>query len=90
MLVKREAKAFGDRGARIVSISPGATDTAMVASERQHSPDLDTMLRAQPIPRMAQPEEIASLAVFLCSPGASFITATDILADGGMINSMGL
>lgn len=87
-LVEREAKAFGQRGARIVSISPGATDTAMVASEREHSPQLEAMLAAQPIPRMAQPEEMASIAVFLCSPGASFITATDILADGGMVNSM--
>lgn len=89
-LVKHEAKAFGARGARIVSISPGATDTAMVASERAHTPNLDAMLQAQPIPRIAQPEEMASIAVFLCSPGASFITATDVLADGGMVNSMGL
>ncbi|MFA7602930.1 MAG: SDR family oxidoreductase [Novosphingobium sp.] len=89
-LVKREAAAFGRNGARIVSISPGATDTAMVASERAHSANLDDMLAAQPIPRIAQPEEMASVAVFLCSPGASFITATDILVDGGMINSFGL
>lgn len=88
-LVEREAKAFGQRGARIVSISPGATDTAMVASERQHTPQLDDMLKAQPIPRIARPEEMASVAVFLCSPGASFITATDVLVDGGMVNSMG-
>lgn len=88
-LVKREAKAFGQRGSRIVSISPGATDTAMVASERAHSPRLDDMLAAQPIARIAQPEEMASVALFLCSPGASFITATDILVDGGMVSSMG-
>lgn len=89
-LVKREAQAFGKRGARIVSISPGATDTAMVAGERATSPRLDAMLAAQAIPRIAQPEEMASVAVFLCSPGASFITATDVLVDGGMINSFGM
>jgi NAD(P)-dependent dehydrogenase (short-subunit alcohol dehydrogenase family) len=89
-LVKHEAMAFGARGARIVSISPGATDTAMVASERATSTNLDDMLAAQPISRIAQPEEMASVAVFLCSPGASFITATDVLVDGGMINSFGL
>ncbi|MGE3691172.1 MAG: SDR family NAD(P)-dependent oxidoreductase [Novosphingobium sp.] len=87
-LVEREAKAFGARGARINSISPGATDTAMVASEREFSPQLDAMLAAQPIPRMAQPEEMASAALFLLSPGASFITATDVLVDGGMVNSL--
>lgn len=88
-LVRREAKAFGERGARIVSISPGATDTAMVAGEKDHSQGLEALLRNSAIPRMARPEEMASLAVFLCSPGASFITATDILADGGMINGAG-
>lgn len=88
-IVKREAKAFGARGARINSISPGATDTAMVASERTHSPNLDAMLAAQPIPRMARPEEMASVAVFLRSPGASFITATDVLVDGDMNNNFG-
>jgi NAD(P)-dependent dehydrogenase (short-subunit alcohol dehydrogenase family) len=87
-LVEREAKAFVANGTRIVSLSPGATDTAMVASEREHSPHLSAMLAAQPIPRIAQPEEMASIAVFLCSPGASYITATDILVDGGMVNSM--
>lgn len=89
-LVEQEARSFGERGARIVSISPGATDTAMVASERAHTPNLDDMLKAQPIPRIARPEEMASIAVFLCSTGASFITAADVLADGGMVNSMGL
>jgi NAD(P)-dependent dehydrogenase (short-subunit alcohol dehydrogenase family) len=88
-LVKREARAFGARGSRIVSISPGATDTAMVASERAHSPNLDNMLKGQPVARIAQPEEMASVATFLCSPGASFITATDILVDGGMVSSLG-
>jgi len=89
MLVKHEARAFGERGARIVSISPGATDTAMVASEREHSAKFDAMLIAQAIPRMARPEEMASVATFLCSPGAGFITATDILVDGGMVNAAG-
>jgi len=88
-VVQREAAAFGARGARINSISPGATDTAMVASEREHNTTpLENMLALQPIPRIAQPSEMASIAAFLCSPAASFITAADILADGGMINAL--
>jgi NAD(P)-dependent dehydrogenase (short-subunit alcohol dehydrogenase family) len=91
-LAEHEARAFGAKGARINSISPGATDTAMVASERanNNAATLDETLKAQPIPRIARPEEMASVALFLCSPAASFITATDILVDGGMINLMGV
>jgi len=85
-LVKREAKRFGERGARIVSISPGAIDTRMVAVEEGNE-QLKTMIANQPIPRVGKPEEIAAVAVFLCSASASFLTATDVLVDGGMIAS---
>jgi NAD(P)-dependent dehydrogenase (short-subunit alcohol dehydrogenase family) len=36
-----------------------------------------------PIPRLGRPAEIASVAAFLCSAGASYVTGIDILADGG-------
>jgi glucose 1-dehydrogenase len=46
---------------------------------------------AIPMGRMAQPEEIASLVAFLASDGASYITATRVFADGGiMMSSPGL
>jgi 2-keto-3-deoxy-L-fuconate dehydrogenase len=43
----------------------------------------ETLSAAQPIGRMGQPEEIASLALYLCSNEASFITGSDYLIDGG-------
>lgn len=86
-IVKREANRFGERGARIVSISPGLIDTAMTAGER--NPQTDAMLANAAISRMGRPEELASVAVFLCSPKASFITGADILVDGGAIAAMG-
>ena len=46
----------------------------------------DILSRSQPIGRMAQPHEIASLALFLCSEGASFITGCDYPIDGGFFN----
>jgi 2-keto-3-deoxy-L-fuconate dehydrogenase len=49
----------------------------------------DILARSQPIGRMAQPHEIASLALFLCSEEASFITGCDYPIDGGFFNLRG-
>jgi NAD(P)-dependent dehydrogenase (short-subunit alcohol dehydrogenase family) len=90
-LVKREAKAFGMRGARLVSLSPGATDTNMFRFEEQISTAgvVVSMLERAAVSRLGRPEEIASVAAFLCSPAASFIAGTDILVDGGQVAGMG-
>jgi 2-keto-3-deoxy-L-fuconate dehydrogenase len=45
--------------------------------------------KSQPIGRMAQPEEIAALALFLCSDESSFITGSDYPIDGGFLNLRG-
>ena len=47
------------------------------------------LAKAQPIGRMAEPVEVASLALFLCSDQASFITGTDNPLDGGFFNLRG-
>jgi NAD(P)-dependent dehydrogenase (short-subunit alcohol dehydrogenase family) len=41
---------------------------------------------AQPIGRMAEPEEVANLALYLCSDEASFLTGVDYPLDGGFLN----
>lgn len=46
----------------------------------------EKLSKAQPIGRMGKPEEIAMLALYLCSPEASFITGCDYLIDGGFVN----
>jgi NAD(P)-dependent dehydrogenase (short-subunit alcohol dehydrogenase family) len=47
------------------------------------------LAKAQPIGRMGEPEEVASLALFLCSDAASFITGVDYPLDGGFMNLHG-
>ena len=49
----------------------------------------DKLSKAQPIGRMAEPDEVASLALFLCSDEASFITGVDYPLDGGYFNLRG-
>ena len=88
-LVKREAKSFGERGVRLISVSPGAIDTAMTKDEVPASPEAQRMIRDSAVGRIGQPEELAAVSVFLCSPDASFCVATDWLVDGGQTAAMG-
>ncbi len=79
------APVFGALGARIVSLSPGIIDTAMGRLEKASSREMERMIRVTPIGREGRAEEIASVAAFLASPAASYITGTDILVDGGTV-----
>jgi len=84
-MVERQAALFGERKARIASISPGLIDTAMGRAEQKASPQMETMLAKTPLGRYGTADEIASVAVFLCSPAASFISGSDIKVDGGVL-----
>lgn len=88
-LVAREATAFGARGARIVSISPGLIDTGMGRAEMSASEYTQLMLEKTPLGRTGLGDEIAAAALFLCSPEASYITGSDIRVDGGTLAGMG-
>lgn len=83
LLVQREAGRFGERRARIVSISPGIIDTPMGRAEMECHPSMKKLVDNSPLKRAALAEEIAAVAVFVCSPDASFVTGIDILVDGG-------
>jgi NAD(P)-dependent dehydrogenase (short-subunit alcohol dehydrogenase family) len=86
--VKREAKAFGERNVRLVSVSPGLIDTAMTQGVENEL--TISLLRSAAIPRLGRPEEVAAVCVFLCSPAASFITGCDLRVDGGEMAGLGI
>jgi NAD(P)-dependent dehydrogenase (short-subunit alcohol dehydrogenase family) len=83
-LVRQHAKAWGLRGARIVSLSPGITDTPMGRGEEDAHPEMQKMIEASPSGRRGTPDEIADVISFLTSPAAALVTGSDVLADGGM------
>ena len=83
------AKDYIAENIRCNSISPARVHTPFVDGFLKNNyPDnidgmFDKLSKTQPIGRMAKPEEIAALALYLCSDEASFITGVDYPIDGG-------
>jgi NAD(P)-dependent dehydrogenase (short-subunit alcohol dehydrogenase family) len=80
----RRAASWGERGARIVSLSPGLIATPMGALEFAAQPEKHRLLPLTPLGREGTMVEIADAVEFLVSNRASFITGTDLLVDGGI------
>jgi NAD(P)-dependent dehydrogenase (short-subunit alcohol dehydrogenase family) len=80
------------QGIRCNSIAPGRVHTPFVDGfiarnyPGREAETFDALSRTQPIGRMGRPEEIAALALFLCSDDASFITGANYPIDGGFVN----
>ncbi|KYG89365.1 hypothetical protein A0U40_11255 [[Bacillus] sp. KCTC 13219] len=87
-MVKDLAWAWGEKGARLNSISPGTIDTAMGRQEKQQSEQMAVLLAHTPLRREGDADEIAKAVEFLLSDAASYITGTDLLVDGGTIANM--
>ncbi len=69
-------------GIRVNSIHPGVIETPMVAGA---SPDMmSSMVKATPLRRVGQPEEIARVALFLASDESSYMTGAHVPVDGGI------
>lgn len=84
LLARREAAAWGARGARIVSLSPGMIATPMGALEFARNDGKRRLYEHTPLRRECTMLEIADIVEFLASPRAAFITGVDLLADGGL------
>jgi NAD(P)-dependent dehydrogenase (short-subunit alcohol dehydrogenase family) len=83
-LCQRRAAAWGDRGARIVTISPGMILTPMAQREVAESPHLQGLVERTPVGRWGSALDIANVAEFLASDLASFISGSDVRVDGGL------
>ena len=85
------AKDYISENIRCNSISPARVHTPFVDGfisknyPGQEKIMFEKLSKTQPIGRMAKPEEIAALALYLCSDEASFITGCDYPIDGGFV-----
>lgn len=84
------AAELGPRGIRVNSISPGIVPTQFFANSNLGEGGFDqfaeVLVSSTPLGRVGKPSEIADAAVYLGSDESSFVTATDLVVDGGWAN----
>ena len=85
-LTKSAALEFVRAGIRVNAICPGTTRTPMIEAYIGDDPNIEKMMTmASPLGRMAQPEEMAEAAVWLCSDAASFVNGVALPVDAGAV-----
>jgi glucose 1-dehydrogenase len=87
MLTRTAGVELAPMGVLVVGVGPGAVDTPINAATAADPGKMKTLDAAIPIGRMAQPHEIGSVVAFLAGEGASYLAATTIFADGGIMHS---
>jgi glucose 1-dehydrogenase len=91
MLTRTAGLELAKHNILVVGVGPGAVDTPINLSTMNDSAKLAALNAAIPLGRMARPSEIASVVAFLAGDGATYLTATTIFADGGIMQgSVGL
>jgi len=87
MLTRTAGVELAPHNILMVGVGPGAVATPINLSTMKDPALLKKLDAAIPLGRMARPEEIASVVAFLAGDGASYLTATTIFADGGLMQS---
>ncbi len=82
-LTEHMAAEYGPRGIRSNCVAPGVTRTEMVAHRFEDEAFKRVNVETTPYPRLAEPEDLASVIAFLCSPGSEMINGQSIVVDGG-------
>jgi 3alpha(or 20beta)-hydroxysteroid dehydrogenase len=87
-MTKVAAVELGRNGVRVNSVHPGVIDTELLYENPvMQREDLTPVLRTVPLRRMAQPSEVATVALFLASDEASYCTGGEFIVDGGVTAS---
>ena len=84
-LTKSAALEVAGSGVRVNVVAPGTTDTGMLTRFTNTDANKAALVSTVPFKRLARPEEIAKVIVFVASPDASYMTGASIPVDGGML-----
>jgi glucose 1-dehydrogenase len=87
MLTRTAGVELAPHNILVVGVGPGAVATPINLSTMTDPAKMAKLDGAIPLGRMAKPEEIASVVAWLAGDGASYMTATTIFADGGLMQS---
>jgi len=87
MLTRTAGLELAPHNILVVGVGPGAVATPINTQTMQDPTLLNKLNAAIPLGRMAQSSEIGSVVAFLAGDGASYVTATTIFADGGLMQS---
>lgn len=83
MLTKSLASDFADKNIRVNALAPGYIKTDMTKLSKENELWHPTWKEMTPLNRMGEADEVASAALFLCSPASSYITGEILVVDGG-------
>lgn len=84
-ITRSAAVEWGAHGVRVVALAPGRCLTRMTVQTAAPGYSGDRGLARVPLGRWGSPEEIAKLAVMLCSDAAAYVTGETVIADGGYV-----
>lgn len=85
MLVKTLASELGRVGVRVNAVAPGVVETPLTAQIKGHPEWYGAYAEKGALGRWAQPSEMAGPVLFLCSDASSYVTGTELVADGGWL-----
>ena len=83
MMTKSLASHYASQNIRVNAIAPGYVKTDITNLPKKYEHWYPTWHKQTPMDRMAEPHEIASAALFLCSPASSYVTGEVLVVDGG-------